>query len=128
MIHRAILGSFERYIGILTEHYQGAFPLWLSPVQVALLPITDSQNEFANKINGKLLEIGIRSTVDLRNERLQAKIREATLQKVLYLGIIGDREAKSDSISLRSRDGKDLGILKVSDFIDKVKKEIDKKI
>lgn len=128
MIHRAILGSFERYIGILTEHFQGAFPLWLSPVQVALLPITDSQTDFAKRIEKQLKDLGIRVETDTKSQTLQAKIREATLQKVPFLGIIGAREVESDSISVRTREGKDLGVLKVSEFLNKVNEEIDKKI
>ncbi|MEK9176324.1 MAG: threonine--tRNA ligase [Patescibacteria group bacterium] len=128
MIHRAILGSFERYIGILTEHYQGAFPLWLSPVQVAILPITDKQNKHADSIVKKLKENGIRAELDDRSERLQAKIRNAALQKVPYLGIIGDKEIEKNSISVRTLDGKDLGLLDLSHFLQKVKEEIDKKV
>ncbi|MEK9206937.1 MAG: threonine--tRNA ligase [Patescibacteria group bacterium] len=128
MIHRAILGSFERYIGILTEHYQGAFPLWLSPVQVAILPITDKQNKHAYEIVKKLKENGIRAELDDRSERLQAKIRNAALQKVPYLGIIGDKEIEKNSISVRTLDGKDLGLLDLSHFLQKVKEEIDKKV
>ena len=128
MIHRAILGSFERYIGILTEHFQGAFPLWLSPVQVALLPITDSQLDFALNLEKQLKDLGIRVETDTKSQTLQAKIREATLQKVPFLGIIGAREVESDSISVRTREGKDLGVLKVSEFLNKINEEIDKKI
>ncbi len=128
MIHRAIFGSFERFIGILTEHFQGAFPLWLAPVQVLLLPITDEVNDYAEKLNTKLLSQGIRSTVDLRNERLQAKIRDGSLQKVPFLGIIGKAELEEKSISVRLRNGKDLGKIKISDLIEKLKQKIDKKI
>lgn len=128
MIHRAILGSFERYIGILTEHYQGSFPLWLSPVQVALLPITEKQNKFALELAEKLIQDGVRIMVNDSNDPLGAKIKDATLQKVPYLGIIGGREAESDSVSLRNREGKDLGVLKVSDFVNRIREEIDKKI
>lgn len=128
MIHRAILGSFERYIGILTEHYQGAFPLWLSPVQISLLPITDDANEYAQKISKELLENSVRSSVNSHNEALGAKIRNATLQKVPYLGIIGKLEVESKSISLRTREGKDLGKIEISALIKKLKQEIDKKI
>ena len=128
MIHRAILGSFERYIGILTEHFQGAFPLWLSPVQVSLLPITDSQLDFAKKLEKQLKDLGVRVGVNEKNQTLQAKIREATLQKIPFLGIIGAREVESNSISVRTREGKDLGVLKVSEFLNKVSKQIDKKI
>ncbi|MBI3984643.1 MAG: threonine--tRNA ligase [Candidatus Levybacteria bacterium] len=128
MIHRAILGSFERYIGILTEHFQGAFPLWLSPVQVALLPITDAQMDFAKKVYEQFKKMGIRVEVDAKSQTLQAKIREAALQKIPFLGIIGKVEVESDSISVRTRTGEDLGMLKVSEFLNKVLNEIDKKI
>lgn len=128
MIHRAIFGSFERFIGILTEHFQGAFPLWLSPVQISLLPITDDQNKYSEEIAEKLKAEGIRVEVDSRNERLQAKIRDATLQKVPYLGIIGKQEMESKSVSLRLRDGKDLGKIQPEDLTNRLKQEIDKKI
>jgi len=127
MIHRAIFGSFERFIGILTEHYQGAFPLWLSPVQVIIMPITDQQGEFARKLTEDLRSEGIRAELDNRPERLQAKIRDGSLQKVPYLGIIGNREIEQSNISVRMRNGKD-EVLKVSDFLKKLKEEIDKKI
>ncbi|KKQ38029.1 MAG: Threonine-tRNA ligase [Candidatus Levybacteria bacterium GW2011_GWC2_37_7] len=128
IIHRAILGSLERFIGILTEHYQGAFPLWLSPVQVMLMPITDKQESTAKKIAEELKKQGIRAELDNRPERLQAKIRDSSLQKVPYLGIIGNREIEASSLSVRTREGKDLGALKVPDFLNKLKEEIDKKI
>ena len=135
MIHRAIFGSFERFIAILTEHYQGAFPLWLSPVQIVIMPITDKQESHAKKIVEELRENGIRVELDNRPERLQAKIRDATLQKVPYIGIIGDRELESGKlkvengkISIRTREGKDLGQIKLSQFLNKLKEEIDKKI
>lgn len=128
MIHRAIFGSFERFLGILTEHYQGAFPLWLIPVQVMILPITEKQAEFAQKVVNDLRNEGIRAELDNRPERLQAKIRDGALQKVPYLGIIGDREIEATSVSVRMRDGKDLGSLKISDLIKRLKEEIDKKI
>ncbi len=127
MIHRAIFGSFERFIGILTEHFQGAFPLWLSPIQIILLPITETVNSYAEKLNQDLLELNIRSEVDIRNEKLGAKIRDATLQKVPYLGIIGEREMEDESISVRFRSGKDLGKFKLPDLTKKLRQEIDKK-
>jgi len=127
IIHRAILGSLERFIGILTEHYQGAFPLWLSPVQVIIMPITDEQEEFAKKLTEDLKKEGIRAELDNRPERLQAKIRDGSLQKVPYLGIIGNREIEKNSISVRMRNGKD-DVLKISDFLQRLKQEIDKKI
>lgn len=128
MIHRAIFGSFERFIGILTEHYQGAFPLWLSPVQVAILPITDKQAKGAQDIVEKFKKENIRVELDNRQETLQAKIRNTTLQKVPYMGIIGDREIANQTISVRTRESKDLGPIEVSKFLQKVKEEIDKKI
>lgn len=127
MIHRAILGSFERYIGILTEHYQGAFPVWLSPIQVVLLPITDAQMEFTKKVSEELKKKGIRMQIDEKSATLQAKIREASLQKIPYLGIIGAKEAEADNISVRNRKGT-TEVLKVSDFINRVTEEIDKKV
>ncbi len=128
IIHRAITGSLERFIGILVEHFQGAFPLWLSPTQILLLPITDEANDYAEKLNKQLTAEGIRSAVDLRSERLQAKIRDGSLQKVPFLGIIGKLEMDEESISLRLRDGKDLGKIKIPNLIEKLKQEIDKKI
>ena len=128
MLHRATFGSYERFLGMIIEHFQGLFPLWLSPIQIALLPITDEQNDFTQALVNKLRAENIRVEADLRNERLQAKIREATLQKFTYLGIIGKQEIESDSVSLRTCDGKDLGKIKISDLIDRLKQEIDKKV
>jgi threonyl-tRNA synthetase len=128
MLHRATFGSYERFLGMIIEHFQGAFPLWLSPVQISLLPITDDQNDYSNEVAEKLRAEGIRVEVDFRNERLQAKIRDATLQKVPYLGIIGKQEIESKSVSLRLRDGKDLGKVEISNLIQRLKQEIDKKI
>jgi len=129
MIHRAIFGSFERFIGILTEHYQGKFPVWLAPVQVELLPIADRHVEYATKLYNGLQEAGIRVELNTKAETLQAKIRGATLQKVPFMGIIGDKEVDSgNSLSVRSRDGKDLGALDLQAFIQQVKENIDKKI
>lgn len=129
MIHRAIFGSFERFLAILTEHYQGSFPIWLNPVQVKIVPITDRHVDYANKILEELIKENIRAEVDSRSETMQAKIREATLQKVPYMGIIGDKEleGKDSKISVRSREGKDLGQLNLSHFLIKLKEEIDKK-
>lgn len=127
IVHRAILGSIERFIGILTEHFQGAFPLWLSPVQAIILPIADRHLEGAKKIKNKLQGEGIRIEIDERSETLQAKIRQATLQKVPYMGIIGDKEIETDTLSVRTRDGKDLGQMEVSKFLKLIKEEIDKK-
>lgn len=124
MIHRAIFGSIHRFFAILIEHYAGAFPLWLSPVQIIILPIADRHIEFAKSVNEKLKEDGIRSEVDLRSETLQAKIRDATLQKIPYMSIIGDREIENAKISVRTRDGKDLGQMTLVQFSQKLKDEI----
>lgn len=126
-IHRVIYGSLERFIGILIEHYGGKFPLWLSPVQVVLIPIADRHAERALSVNRELITNNLRSSVDDRSESMQSKIRDATLQKVPYLGIIGDKEIENGSISVRTRDGKDLGGIQLSEFINKLEEEIDKK-
>ncbi len=127
MLHRATFGSYERFLAMIIEHFQGAFPLWLSPIQAVILPITDRHLDAANKIKEKLFNEGVRIEVDSRAETLQAKIREATLQKVPYMGIIGDKEVEIDSLSVRTRDGKDLGPMEVSKFLKLIKQEIDKK-
>ncbi len=128
MIHRAILGSFERFIAILIEQYQGACPVWHSPEQMILLPIADRHLEFAEKVNNELKNAGIRSEVDTRSERLQAKIRDGSLQKVPFMGIIGDREIETGSISVRVRGGEDEGSFSIDSLKDKIKEKIDKKI
>ncbi len=129
MVHRSIIGSFERFIGILLEHYQGAFPLWLSPIQVTIMPIAQRHKKKAEKIYNEALSTNIRTQLDDRAETLQSKIRDATLQKVYYMGIIGDKEIEKENvISVRTRDGKDLGQLEVSKFLQKLQEEIDKKI
>ncbi len=128
MIHRAIFGSFERFIGILTEHFQGAFPAWLSPVQIAIIPISEKHVKHSKIISSELRENGIRTEVYDKDGTMQLKIREATLQKVPYLVIIGDKEIESEKVSVRTREGKNLGSEKLSDFIKRVKLEIDKKI
>lgn len=128
VIHRASIGAIERTIAFLIEHYAGAFPLWLAPVQVVLLPIADRHNDFTIKMNQELLQQGIRSEIDFRSERLQAKIRNATLQKVPFMGIIGDKEIANEAIAIRTRMGEDLGQIKLPQFLLKLKEDIDKKI
>lgn len=118
ILHRAILGSFERFIGILIEHYAGAMPPWLSPVQAILLNITDSQSEYCINIAQMLKKRGIRVDTDLRNEKIGFKIREHTLQKIPFLLVAGDKEVESNSIAVRTRQGEDLGSMKVDEFID----------
>ncbi|HMW71034.1 MAG TPA: threonine--tRNA ligase, partial [Cellvibrionaceae bacterium] len=117
MLHRAILGSFERFIGILIEHYEGAFPTWLAPEQVAVLNITDNQADFAQTVAKSLQEKGFRAFADLRNEKIGFKIREHTIQKVPYLLILGDQEVASGKVSVRTRTGTDLGTLSLDDFL-----------
>jgi threonyl-tRNA synthetase len=116
MLHRAILGSFERFIGILIEHYEGAFPAWLAPEQVAILNITDKQSEYVKKIEKTLQNNGVRVFSDLRNEKIGFKIREHTLQKVPYLIVVGDKEVENNTIAVRTRTGEDLGVMTVEAF------------
>lgn len=127
MIHRGIFGSLERFIGILTEHFQGAFPVWLSPIQATILPLSDKFMNYANKVKSALAAQDIRVEVDIRNETLQAKIRDATLQKIPYLLVVGEKEEKSESIAVRTREGRDLGLVKVKEFLQKIKVDIDNK-
>jgi threonyl-tRNA synthetase len=125
MIHRTVFGSIERFIGILTEHYAGAFPLWLAPVQVAVLPITDRVHEYSQQIADKLEELGLRVEVDTRSEKIGYKIREAQLQKVPYMLVLGDKEAETGAVTVRSRAGGDLGSVALDDFIANVVAERD---
>ncbi|MDF3054999.1 MAG: Ser-tRNA(Thr) hydrolase [Gammaproteobacteria bacterium] len=124
MLHRAILGSMERFLGILLEEYAGRLPLWLAPVQIVVLNITDSQKEFVSNMVEMLKNSGLRVTADLRNEKIGFKIREHTLKNVPYLVIVGDKEMASNTVAVRTRSGMDLGVFAVSDFIQKVKQEI----
>lgn len=117
VIHRAPLGSHERFIGFLIEHFAGAFPVWLSPVQVSIIPISESQVEFAHKLKDKMFEQGLRVEVDDRDEKMQAKIRDAQINKVPYMFIVGKREVEANSVSIRVRDGRDLGAVSVENAI-----------
>ncbi|MGV2460714.1 UNVERIFIED_CONTAM: threonine--tRNA ligase, partial [Pseudomonas aeruginosa] len=116
MLHRAILGSFERFIGMLIEHYAGAFPAWLAPTQAVVMNITDKQADFAAEVVRILGESGFRAKSDLRNEKIGFKIREHTLLKVPYLLVIGDREVESKAVAVRTREGEDLGSMPVTQF------------
>ncbi|QQG42268.1 MAG: threonine--tRNA ligase [Candidatus Woesebacteria bacterium] len=127
IIHRAPLGSHERFIGFLIEHFGGNFPTWLTPVQVKILPITEKHLDYAMKVKSALEQEGIRVEVDTRNERLQAKIRDAQMEKVSYMFIVGDREAEAKAVAVRRRDGTDLGSQNLEDFIKTLKKEIEEK-
>ena len=127
VIHRAILGTFDRFISFLIEETKGAFPVWLSPMQVKLLPITDTQNEYANEIVNKLKSKGIRVELDSSNEKIGYKIRKAQLEKVPYMLVIGGKEAEADLVAVRSRKVGDIGQMKIEDFITKIQEEIETK-
>ena len=124
MIHRATLGSLERFIGILTEEYAGLFPTWLAPVQVVVMNITDKQGEYCQEIAKKLKESGFRSKVDLRNEKIGFKIREHTLKRIPYLLVVGDKEMEAGEIAIRSRSGEDLGKMSIEEFITMINSEV----
>jgi len=124
MIHRAILGSLERFIGILIEHHAGNLPTWLTPIQAVVLNITDNQGEYIQKVAKNLAKSGIRVNSDLRNEKIGFKIREHTLQKVPYLLVAGDKEVASNMVAVRTRSGEDLGTMSVEDFATLIKDEV----
>lgn len=120
MIHRTLLGSMERFVGGLVEHYGGAFPVWLAPLQAVIIPITDDQSDFSEAVRTRLKERGIRADIDSSGARMQAKIRNAQLRKVPYMLVVGKREAEADSVSVRLRSGDDMGAIRVDAFIDMV--------
>jgi threonyl-tRNA synthetase len=117
MIHRALLGSMERFFGVLIEHFGGAFPVWISPVQVAVIPIADRHNDAAHAVAEQLKAAGLRAEVDAGSDRMNAKIRNAQLQKIPYMLVIGDREAEEGAVNVRLRTGEQRGTLPVSEFI-----------
>jgi threonyl-tRNA synthetase len=123
MLHRAILGSLERFIGILIEHYAGALPLWLSPFQVAVLTITDRQAPYAREVLGALRQAGYRALADLRNEKITYKIREHSLQKLPYQLILGDKEMQARQVAVRTRAGEDLGAMPLEAFVARLNDE-----
>ena len=124
LIHRALFGSFERFIGIITEHFAGAFPVWLSPVQVKILPISDAHLDYAESVKEELVKQGIRVEVDSRNEKIGYKIREAQMQKTPYMLVVGEKEIEEKAVGVRSRADGDIGQMKVEDFINKIQQEI----
>ena len=128
LIHRAPLGSLERWVGLLIEHYGGAFPVWLSPVQVKVLPITERNLEYAQKVGKEIERQKIRVELDDRNETLQAKIRDAQLEKIPYMLVVGDKEEKEEKVSVRLRTSEDLGALALDKFIKRIKDKITKKL
>ena len=123
MIHRVCFGSIERFIGILTEHYAGAFPLWLAPVQVKVMPITDRTNNYAKHVADRLEKAGLRVETDLRNEKIGYKIREAQSQKIPYMLVLGDKEAENDTISVRTLSGEQ-SVEGLSDFIARLQADV----
>ncbi len=127
MVHRALYGSVERFFGILIEHYAGAFPVWLAPVQTVVMPITDRHTEYARKVHARLEQAGLRSHLDDRGEKVNLKIREAQLQKIPYMLVVGDREAESGSVSVRHRKHGDLGAKPLDQFIEDVCKLVESK-
>ena len=127
MVHRALYGSVERFFGVLIEHYAGAFPVWLSPVQVAMIPISERHADYANKVADQLKAIGVRVTVDARNEKMNAKIREHALQKVPFQLVVGDKEAEAAKVNVRTRGSEKTTDMLVTDFVEKIRKLIAEK-
>ncbi len=125
MIHRVVLGSIERFIGVITEHFAGAFPAWLNPVQVKLLTVTDRVDNYAKDISAKLDAMGFRVEIDDRNEKIGKKIREATMEKVPYMLVLGDRDMENNTVSVRHRSGEDLGAMSLDQFATMLKNEVD---
>ena len=124
MIHRVLLGSIERFIGILTEHFAGAYPLWLAPVQVKVLTITDRADEAAKQVRQKLEKLGIRTELDLRNEKIGFKVREAVMMKIPYMLVLGDKEVEEGTVNVRTRKGEVIGTMTLDDAIAMFQEEI----
>nr|MBA2351743.1 threonine--tRNA ligase [Burkholderiales bacterium] len=127
MLHRAVLGSMERFIGILLENYAGALPFWLAPVQVMVLNISEAQNDYARGVTAELRAAGLRADCDLRNEKINYKIREHSLQKLPYQLIVGDKEVAARKVSVRARANADLGQMSLPDLISRFQSEIEHK-
>jgi threonyl-tRNA synthetase len=123
MLHRAIVGSMERFIGILIEHHAGAFPAWLAPRQAVVMNITDAQADYVAEVQKNLANQGFRVVSDLRNEKIGYKIREHTLQRVPYLLVAGDREKENGAIAVRTRSGEDLGTMSIAAFVERLRAE-----
>jgi threonyl-tRNA synthetase len=124
MLHRAILGSFERFVGMLIENYEGAFPAWLSPLQAAILNITDKHAPYAKKVEESLKNKGFRVESDLRNEKIGFKIREHTIQRVPYLLVVGEKEAENGTVAVRTRAGEDLGAISIDAFVERLEQDV----
>jgi threonyl-tRNA synthetase len=123
MVHRALWGSVERFFGVLLEHYAGALPVWLAPVQVAVIPITDQTRGYAHEVTAALRERGLRVQLDERNEKMQAKIRDAQLAKIPYMAVVGNREAQATAVAVRHRRDGDLGAMGLAPFAQRVSEE-----
>jgi len=127
MVHRALYGSVERFFGVLIEHYAGAFPVWLSPVQAVMIPISERHAEYANKVAAQLKAVGVRVDVDARNEKMNAKIREHAMQKVPFLLVVGDKEAEAGKVNVRTRGKEKTEDMPSAEFVEKIKKLIQEK-
>src|SRR5437868_960803 len=125
MVHRALFGSMERFFGVLIEHYAGAFPLWLAPVQAVVLPITDRVNEYAQSVAKELREAGLRVETNLRSEKIGAKIRDAQLQKIPFMLVLGDREMEEQKVAVRERTKGDIGVMSLDEFKEKARELIE---
>jgi threonyl-tRNA synthetase len=128
MLHRAIVGSLERFIGILIEQHAGALPAWLSPAQVVVTSITDAQQDYVGEVVKRLQKQGVRAEADLRNEKITYKIREHSLQKVPYILVVGDKEKASGAVAVRARGNQDLGVMPVDTFVQKIAGDIATKV
>jgi threonyl-tRNA synthetase len=128
MLHRAIIGSFERFIGMLIEHHAGALPAWLAPQQVSVLPITDAQSDYAREVVKTLQKQGLRVESDLRNEKITRKIREHSMQKVPYILVVGDKEKANGAVAVRARGNQDLGVMPLADFAQKIAGDIAQRV
>jgi threonyl-tRNA synthetase len=127
LIHRAVTGSTERFLGVLIEQFAGAFPVWLAPVQATLVPIADRHNEYAKQVAERLKDAGLRAEVDSRAERMNAKIRDATMQKIPYILVVGDKEAEANAVAVRLRTGEDLKAMPLDTFVAMVRRIVDDK-
>jgi threonyl-tRNA synthetase len=127
MVHRALYGSIERFFGVLIEHYAGAFPVWLAPLQAVLIPIAERHAEYANKVADQLKSAGVRVDVDARNEKMNAKIREHAMQKVPFLLIVGDKESEAGRVNIRTRGKEKTDDMALEEFVKKIKKLIEDK-
>ena len=128
MIHRAPFGSMERFIGVLIEHFAGAFPLWLSPEQVRILPLSEKSEEYARQVEQRFRDAGFRVSIDFKSGKVQAKIRDAQLELIPYMAVVGPREADQNAVALRDRIEGDLGSMPIEEAIDKLKQEVNDRV